>query len=87
VRMRAQYCAACKLCIMACPYGAISLSFIGLAEEDEEGHLHGREIAVRCDLCDDWRAREGKTASACVEACPSKALHMVSLAEYHRLRN
>ncbi len=78
VRMRTQFCAACKLCIMACPYGAISLSFIGLPEEDAEGRLHGREVAVRCDLCSDWREREGKVECACVEACPVKALHMVS---------
>lgn len=81
VTMRAQFCAACRLCIMACPYGAISLSFIGLPEEDEAGAMHGREVAVRCDLCSEWRAREGKSSCACVEACPTKALHMVPLAE------
>jgi carbon-monoxide dehydrogenase iron sulfur subunit len=79
VRMRPQFCAACSLCIMACPYGAISLSYFGLPEADEAGHLHGREIAVRCDLCEDWRRREGKSVSACVEACPSKALRLVHL--------
>lgn len=78
VSMRAQYCAACKLCIMACPYGAISLSFIGLAEEAEDkAPAPRREVAVRCDLCADWREREGKATCACVEACPTKALHMV----------
>lgn len=87
VKMRAQFCVACKLCIMACPYGAISLSFIGLPEEGEEGHLVGREIAVRCDLCVEWREREGKTASACVEACPSQALRLIPLAEYQRQHN
>ena|GEM_PF-667254 len=81
VRMRVQYCAACKLCMMACPYGAISLSFIGLPEEDEGGRELRRRVAVRCDLCADWRAREGKAQSACVEACPLHALVMVPLPE------
>ena len=87
VTMRTQYCAACKLCVMACPYGAISLSFIGLPEEDEQGTLQGREVAVRCDLCAEWREREGKANCACVEACPTKALHMVPIAEARSRHN
>lgn len=79
VTMRTQYCAACRLCIMACPYGAISMSFIGLPEEDQDGMLHGREVAVRCDLCTEWRAKEGKSNSACVEACPANVLHMIPI--------
>lgn len=86
VRMRVQYCAACSLCIMACPFGAITLSFIGKPEEDDEGNVVRRRVAIRCDLCEEWRVREGKRASACVEVCPSGALRMVTLEEYHRLR-
>ncbi|MGJ3523831.1 4Fe-4S dicluster domain-containing protein [Nitratidesulfovibrio sp. D1] len=90
VVMRQQYCAACQLCVMACPYGAIELSFIGLPEEGAADAAQPvqprREVAVRCDVCADWRAREGKEQGACVEACPVKALHMVTVDEYRAMQ-
>lgn len=88
VVMRPQFCAGCAVCMMACPYGAITRSFIHLSEEEKSRleRSEPRVVAVRCDLCQDWVHKEQKTVSACVEACPAKALTKVTLAEYRRLR-
>ena len=74
--MNAQICSGCQLCIMACPYGAISLESIGLPSATSEtmAQKSMRSVAVRCDLCKDWMKREGKSVPACVEACPVHAL-------------
>ena len=69
---------------MAGPYGAISRAFIRLSEDEKarQGRSEPRCIAVRCDLCKEWREEEGKSVSACVEACPAGALKMITLEEY-----
>jgi Fe-S-cluster-containing dehydrogenase component len=36
-----------------------------------------REVAVRCDMCQGWREKNGKKITACMEACPARALSMV----------
>lgn len=81
VLMNVQVCSGCQLCLMACPYGAISLESIGLPDASTETMAQKslRTVAVRCDLCVDWRRKEGKSVPACVEACPVHARSMVSL--------
>ena len=77
----AQICSGCQLCIMACPYGAISLESIGLPSATSEtmAQKSMRSVAVRCDLCKDWMKREGKSVPACVEACPVHARSVVQI--------
>lgn len=77
--MRIQFCAACKMCIAVCPYGTISLESIGMPDSKGEtmAQRTRREVAVRCDMCTAWRNKEGKKITACMEACPARALSMV----------
>lgn len=59
VLLQREACIGCKGCILACPYGAITLS---VAEK----------VVSKCDLCVE-RTRRG-LPPACVEACPTRAL-------------
>jgi len=59
-------CIGCKFCMVACPFGVISLSAEGKA-------------ALKCDRCIE-RQKGGKIP-ACVEACPTGALKFLSMDE------
>lgn len=56
-------CIGCKYCIVVCPFGVIDVS-------------HDGKAVVKCDSCIE-RTRAGDEP-ACVEACPTKALKLVS---------
>jgi len=56
-------CIGCKYCLAVCPFGVIDVSNDGRA-------------VVKCDLCIE-RTKVGREP-ACVEACPTKALKLVS---------
>ncbi len=59
-------CIGCKLCMLICPFGVLQIG------------PEGRAI-IKCDMCLE-RMEEGQEP-ACVEACPTKALRLVSLQE------
>ena len=56
-------CIGCNFCIVVCPFGVIDISRDGKA-------------VVKCDLCIE-RTKAGQEP-ACAEACPTKALKLVS---------
>jgi anaerobic carbon-monoxide dehydrogenase iron sulfur subunit len=72
-------CLGCWMCIMACPYGAIS-QFTLLEKATEEANTdrgrssltgftkNERAVANKCDLCPE------REMPACVAVCPNRAL-------------
>lgn len=54
-------CVGCRTCVTVCPYGAVQVRTV-----------HGRDIAIKCDLCGDGHGQPGDPA--CVKACPNRAL-------------
>jgi tetrathionate reductase subunit B len=59
VSVNLKKCVGCKLCILACPYGARYMGQNG-------------KVAAGCDLCTD-RVKEGQQPY-CVETCPTEAM-------------
>lgn len=74
-----QHCIGCKLCVMVCPFGAITVRSETRVADDA---CTNRGVAKKCDLCIDWRAANGKSEPACVEACPTKAIRVIDIDAY-----
>ncbi|PKU22373.1 4Fe-4S dicluster domain-containing protein [Telmatospirillum siberiense] len=66
-------CIGCKTCMLACPFGAMSVVTVA-AQESSSGRRIKTE-ARKCDLCDG--REEGP---ACVSVCPTKALDVIDQA-------
>ena len=64
-------CIGCRMCVMACPFGVITVNTDGSG-------------VLKCDLCIE-RLAEGK-APACVSACPTKALKFIDEEESNRAK-
>lgn len=81
VELHEEICIGCKLCTIACPYGAMHIdadympSVHDEVERDlEAGCVSGlKSIAIKCDLCDG-----SESGPACVQVCPKGALVMLN---------
>ncbi|MEC5344517.1 4Fe-4S binding protein [Brenneria populi] len=74
IKVLQEKCIGCKTCVVACPYGAMSVIGKPVARVDHYQTLGLciKAEAQKCDLC------EGRAAGpACVEVCPTKALRTI----------
>ena len=66
VLVDAELCIGCKLCMLICPFGLLQIG------------TEGRAV-IKCDMCIE-RMHTGR-GPACVEACPTRALRLVTIEE------
>ncbi|WP_264642765.1 MULTISPECIES: 4Fe-4S dicluster domain-containing protein [unclassified Symbiopectobacterium] len=81
VQINEANCVGCKLCVMVCPFGSITVR----RSEQQKGYsVTNQGVAQKCDLCVTWREAQGKTQTACIEACPTKAISLVDMQTYRQ---
>ncbi len=76
VKVIQERCIGCKTCVVACPYGAmtvVSTTVDAKAESSLFKTEKTRAQALKCDLC-----AHSEAGPACVRVCPTNALRMVS---------
>ncbi|ABC21128.1 4Fe-4S dicluster domain-containing protein [Rhodospirillum rubrum] len=69
VQVNQARCMGCKNCVMACPFGAMQVVKASAHGNDGDSR---RVEAHKCDLCIERAA-----GPACIDACPTKSLHLV----------
>jgi electron transport protein HydN len=77
-------CIGCKDCLVACPFGAITLLpyYDGGQPVKQVGSNENKVAASKCDLCIDDPA-----GPACVRACPNEALQVSDINEDRKQKN
>lgn len=82
IELHEEICIGCKLCTIACPYGAISsnaelMPSVNYATEPHynlgiESQAGAKSIAIKCDMC------QGRAdGPACIDVCPTSTLIMI----------
>lgn len=81
VKVNEGTCVGCKVCVMACPFGAIEVVREGIPQEGRTK----RGKAKKCNLCINLEKNEdGMPSCSCVRACPTKALSFVTFDDYRK---
>ncbi|CZE47845.1 4Fe-4S dicluster domain-containing protein [Campylobacter geochelonis] len=91
IELHEEICIGCKMCTIACPYGAINSSAelmpsVNYSVEPKqyleiESQAGAKNIAIKCDMC---YGKDG--GPACVDVCPTSALIMIDpLTNHHKL--
>jgi electron transport protein HydN len=74
VQFIAERCIGCKTCVIACPFGAMNM-IVKPVNKSVAGGISANAMqphAHKCDLCIDFA-----TGPACIQACPTKAIHLM----------
>lgn len=71
VQLLEERCIGCKTCVIACPFGAITV--VRHHKTTPQMELPLAAVAHKCDLC-----QGNQDGQACVNACPTKALHLIT---------
>ena len=80
IELHEEKCIGCKMCMMVCPFGCISVECEDTPVDYYEKYSlvniakRSKSVAVKCDLCE---GREGG-GHACVDACPTEALMFIT---------
>ncbi|MBD1577625.1 4Fe-4S dicluster domain-containing protein [Vibrio sp. S11_S32] len=76
IKVIQERCIGCKTCVVACPYGAMTV-VTNTVEKESESSLFKSEKqtsqALKCDLC-----AHSEAGPACVRVCPTNALRLVT---------
>jgi electron transport protein HydN len=77
-------CIGCKDCLLACPFGAVSLLpyYVAGLQVPQPGGEGGKVAASKCDLC-----FEHPQGPACVRCCPNEALRLTDVNAERKTKN